>query len=78
MPREIFCTPWTQRLDDYGEKSLHHDAKLGNAVKLEHSVSRAEGKEIVGDQKWIKKEVEEEQDNLIVKNKNNKQMEPSP
>jgi hypothetical protein len=69
--------PRVQRLDDYGEKSLHKSAKLGNAVKLEHFISRAEGKEIDGIQKWIKKEEEKEQEILILTN-NNKQTEPSP
>jgi hypothetical protein len=64
-------------LDEYGEKSLVEDAKLGNALKHEHSVSTAEGKEIVGNQKWVKKEEGEEQENIMVKN-NNKQMDPPP
>jgi hypothetical protein len=48
--------PQKQGYDDYGEKALHEDVKVGNTVKLEHSVNRAEGKETVGNQKWVKKE----------------------
>jgi hypothetical protein len=40
--------PRKQHHDDYGEKILHDDAKAGNRVKLEDSVNRAQGKEIVG------------------------------
>ena len=41
--------PRKQRLDDYGKKVLRNDAKVGNRVKLEDSVKRAQGgKGIVG------------------------------
>jgi hypothetical protein len=56
MPCEVFvsCSPWCYH--DYSTKALHKDAKEGNTVKLKILVNRAEGKETVGNQKWIKKE----------------------
>jgi hypothetical protein len=48
--------PRKQCQDDYGEKTLHEDAKVGNTVKLEDSVNRAKGKETVCKYKWVKKE----------------------
>jgi hypothetical protein len=48
---------------DYGEKVLHDDAKVGNRVKLEDSVNRAQGKGIVGSRKWVKKEASPQRPN---------------
>jgi hypothetical protein len=48
--------PRKKRLDDYGEKTLHEDAKVGNTIKLEDSVNRARGEETVCKDKWVKKE----------------------
>jgi hypothetical protein len=55
--------PRKQRLDNYGQKVLHDDAKVGNKVKLEDSVNRAQGKEIVGSRKWVKKEASPQRPN---------------
>jgi hypothetical protein len=50
--------------DNYGgKKVLHDDAKVGNTVKLEDSVNRAQGKAIVGSKKWVKKEASPQRPN---------------
>jgi predicted flap endonuclease-1-like 5' DNA nuclease len=55
--------PRKQRHDNYGEKVLHDDAKVGNTIKLADSVNRAQGKKIVGSKKWVKKEASPQKPN---------------
>jgi hypothetical protein len=62
-------------------ESPYEDAKVGNTVKLKHLVLRAEAKETVGNQKWIKKEevvVKQEEGELKAPSQPKKQTEPSP